>query len=345
MGKAVYADEDRLRQVATLAEEIVRSGEYNSAVLAVANLEGVVWRHVVPGADDLSWDTIFWIASITKPIVATALMQLVERGLVVLGEPVAQHLPEFALHGKESLTVWHLLTKTCGYAEPPDSLFDELIRTRAPLSAHLEIAYDLKPEHEPGTQASDTDLNYVVLAELITRVTGKSHPEYLRDHLFAPLDMRDTSFAPPSERRAPWRALAPDGVTHFISLALPFSGLSSTADDLIALGRAFLNNGKWGAVRILSEAAVRTMTQPVMLKDAYGDVTRPTYAGLGWGLRGPHANVIGSPRAYGHAGASGSWLWIDPEWELVFVLLSNTAHGKPTTPMRLLNAVYGALAR
>ncbi len=345
MSKTVRADEAHLKRVAALAEEIVHSGEYASAVLAVANLDGVVWRHVVPGEDDLGWDTVFWIASINKPIVATALMQLVERGLVVLGEPVAQHLPEFARHGKEALIVWHLLTKTCGYAWPPESLFDELIQTRAPLSAHLEVAYDLKLAHEPGAQASDTDLNYIVLAELIRRVTGKPYSEYLHEQLFTPLGMQETSFAPGPERRAPRHDIGPGELPHFISLALPFAGLFSTADDLVALGRAFLNNGKLGAVRVLSQAAITTMTQPVMLKDARGDVTRPTYAGLGWGLRGPHANVLGSPRAYGHAGASGSWLWIDPEWELVFVLLSNTAHGKPTIPMRLLNAVYGALER
>lgn len=345
MSKTARADEAHLERVAALADEIVHSGEYASAVVAVANRDEVVWRHVVPGADSLGWDTVFWIASITKPIIATAMMQLVERGLVALGEPVAQHLPEFARHGKEALTVWHLLTKTCGYTWPPESLFDVLIEARAPLSAHLEVAYDLKLEHEPGTRVSDTDSNYVVLAELITRVTGKPYPEYLHEQVFTPLGMRETSFKPEPERRAPRRDIEPEELLHFVSLALPFAGLFSTADDLIALGRAFLNNGKLGSVRVLSEAAITTMTQPVMLKNAHGDTTRPTYAGLGWGLRGPHANVIGSSRAYGHAGASGSWLWIDPEWELVFVLLSNTVQGKPTTPMRLLNAVYGALER
>lgn len=75
------------------------------------------------------------------------------------------------------------------------------------------------------------------------------------------------------------------------------------------------------------------------------DKGQPTYAGLGWGVRSPHGNVLGSERAYGHAGASGCWLWIDPEWDLVFALLSNSEGGRPGTPIRMLNAVYGALER
>jgi CubicO group peptidase (beta-lactamase class C family) len=184
----------------------------------------------------------------------------------------------------------------------------------------------------------------------MTHLSGQPYPQFMRQYLFAPLGMVDTAFTPID----PARLVRQFGDEHTAEerayrdlLAFPAFGLYSTADDLIAFGQAMLNMGKRGTVRVLSEGAVATMTRvhtqgiPV-LEDGKPS---PTYQGLGWGMRSPFGNVIGSEHGYGHAGYGGSWLWIDPQWDLVFVLLSNSHGAQPNVPIKALNAVYGALER
>ena len=346
MQSPITLDRNRIENAAVVAEEAVKAGDYRTAVLAVADHDGLLWRHVVPGGDGVAWNSIFPIASITKPMVVTALMQLVERGRAVLSDPVAEYIPEFAQNGKERVTLWHLITHTSGLGEPKDRevLFDR----REPVDSLLSVAYRADLSFEPGTRWAYGFLTFTVLGELITRLSGESYPAYMQEHIFTPLDMEDTSFDALPERLVPMHVFeSAEDFAYFNALATPAAGLYSTADDLVTLGCAFLNNGKWGEARVLSEAAVRTMTrvhtEGIMAIE--NGTPRPTYAGLGWGMRSPHGNVLGSERAYGHAGASGSWVWIDPEWDLVFALMSNSARGKPSTPIRMLNAVYGALER
>ncbi len=341
-------DPSRIENAPAVAEEAVTAGDYATAVLAVANRESVMWRHVVPGNAQIAWDSIFPVASITKPVVVTALMQLVERGRAVLSDPVAEYLPEFAQDGKEGVTLWHLVTHTSGLEEPASKQICELFDRREPVSTFLEIAYRAGLSFKPGTRWSYSGLTFTVLGELITQISGQPYPEFMREHIFAPLAMTDTSFAPQLERLAPVNMFrSHEDFTYFNTLATPAGGLYSTSDDLVRFGRTFLNKGKLEDVRLLSEGTVTTMTrvhtEGIMATES--GKQRPAYAGLGWGMRSPYGNVLGSERAYGHAGASGSWLWIDPEWNLVFALLSNSEGSKPSTPIRMLNAVYGALER
>ncbi len=215
---------------------------------------------------------------------------------------------------------------------------------------YLDHAYEAGLRFEPGTQWSYAQLPYSILGEIMTQLSGQPYPLFMREHLFAPLGMVDTAFTPTDparlvrqfgdERTAEERAYRD-------SLAFPAFGLYSTADDLIAFGQAMLNMGTRGAVRVLSESAVATMTRrhtegiPVLEEGT----PQPTYQGLSWGMRSPFGNVIGSEDGYGHAGYGGSWLWLDPQWDLVFVLLSNSHGAQPNVPIKALNAVYGALER
>jgi CubicO group peptidase (beta-lactamase class C family) len=348
MQGSITLDLSRIENAAKVAEEAVKAEDYQSAVLAVANREGILWRHVVSGDDGVVWESIFPIASITKPMVVTALMQLVERGRAVLSDPVAEYIPEFAQNGKEGVTLWHLVTHTSGLEEPTGEHIHELFDRREPTSTFLDLACKASLSFEPGTRWSYGVLTFTVLGELITRISGQPYPEFMREHTFAPLAMVGTSFVPQLKHLTPVNMFrSHEDFTYFNTLATPAGGLYSTADDLVAFGRAFLNNGKLDEARVLSEAAVRTMTrvhtEGIMAIE--NGKPRPTYTGLGWGMRSPQGNVLGSERAYGHAGASGSWVWIDPEWDLVFALMSNSEGSKPSTPIRMLNAVYGALER
>ena len=119
-----HIDLSHLEYAAQIADEAVKNGPQPCAVIAVADREKTLWTHVSPGADGVGLDSIFLIASITKPIVATAVMQLVEQGKLLLSAPVATYLPEFAANDKGAVTAWHLLTHSSGLEE--DEFWGEL---------------------------------------------------------------------------------------------------------------------------------------------------------------------------------------------------------------------------
>jgi len=118
---SVSIDPTRLQRAVAVAEDAVRSGPYPSAVIAVANAEATILTHAVshPERAPAREDSIFLLASITKPIVATAIMRLVEEGRLLLSDPIVRHIPEFETFGKGSVTAWHLLTHTSGLDESP----------------------------------------------------------------------------------------------------------------------------------------------------------------------------------------------------------------------------------
>src|SRR4051794_22620214 len=124
---------------AAFADEMVGSGAYPTAVLLLADGEGEVWTHVAPGDTGVTVDSIFPVASLTKPVVAVAVMQLVEDGAIGLDDPVAKFIPEFELQGKGAITVRHLLTHTSGLA-PSDKVLERLKAARAPIDAYFAVA-------------------------------------------------------------------------------------------------------------------------------------------------------------------------------------------------------------
>lgn len=352
MEEFVRYDARRLEEAAAAAEETVRAGTYSSAVLAVGDRARIIWSHSVPGDDRTGMDTIFAIASVTKPIVATALMQLVERGRLLLNDPVARFIPEFGQSDKERVTIWHLLTHTSGIDERGEVL-ERLFGERAPSDAYLRAACESGLRFEPGTQYAYCNLAFIVLAELIIRLGDQPYPEYLRRHIFAPLGMIDTDFSPTDPARvAPNRDFAePEVLAYFNSLAVPAGGLWSTAPDLLAFGRALLDGGRQGEQPLLGPAAIETMTRlhTAGLTQMVDGRPRPSYSGLGWGKRGPTGVILGSERSFGHGGSTGAFLWIDPAWDLVFVFLGaawkpdDEDVGRQRDAQRILNIVYGAL--
>jgi CubicO group peptidase (beta-lactamase class C family) len=299
-------------------------------------------------------DGIFLIASITKPIVATAIMQLVEQGKLLLSAPVATYLPEFAANDKGAVTAWHLLTHSSGLEEdefwgelqaigasgrqpPPGFLYDAACRS------HLNF--------EPGTAYRYNSLTFSVLGELITRLSGEPYPEYLQHHIFDPLGMTSTAFWPVDRSRvAPIYDLGPPHIVEgFRALATPGGGLSSTAADLIAFGQTYLRGGtSAGGHKLVSSPTVTLMTQHHTIgARQFGQGNTFNYA-LGWGKPStpPEGDLLASERAFGHNGASGTTLWIDPEYDFVYVFLTNRWDmvDPLDTRARCLNVVYGAVS-
>ena len=341
-----------------LAAAQVAGGEAPFVILAVATADGVVREQAFAGPQRPAarLDSLCAIASITKPIVATAVMQLVEEGRLLLTEPIERLIPEFAAPGKPAINAWHLLSHTSGIEEYDFGAFfarkaawDELLAEvcRAPIRT------------PPGTHYSYASNTFQLLAELIARVAGERHPAYLARKVFVPLAMASTTFNPfafrervvvpmmdaaiPAER-SPIPLAGEDEGRYMAAVALPGGGLWSTADDLVRFGRAFLREGELDGARVLSPAWVRLMTAETTV-DGIGREDDPTashHYALGWGK--PDGRTLpASPNAFGHRGYSGTLLWVDPGFDLVFVYLTG-AWGFPTRPVdAVLGAVYGAL--
>jgi CubicO group peptidase (beta-lactamase class C family) len=341
-----------------LAEQ-VRRGDLPGAVLAVAGPDGPIRTEAYAGPVDATIGTEhrFRIASVTKPIVATAVLQLVEEGRLVLGAPVRTYLADFGpppaapgLPGGEVVSTWHLLTHTSGAADT-----DWTPKDGVPPSADgmLRAVSERPLTFVPGTTyryASDT---FFILAELVRRVGGwPSLGAALRARIFEPLDMTATGFEADVAGRptAPSHVLGrPDAEAAalgrwFQSVSHPGGGLWSSAADLVSFGRAMLHGGILGDTRIIGAPFVELMTreQTAGIFEAGDPPLRPMY-GLGWSKSGLGGRMPGSAAQFGHLGASGSRLWIDPPNGLVIALLANLWGADSRHSDAVVAAIYGAL--
>lgn len=349
-------DPHRLQPAFDLVAGQVRSGLVPSAVLGVANAAGAVRVEAFPGRGRATPDSIYQIASITKSIVATAVMQLVERGLLDLHTPVQQVVPEFAappsgpgLPGAEAVTTWHLLTHTSGVADLDHGY---LARVRPDRAALLDLVCRSRLSFVPGSRFDYNSLSFALLGEVIRRLDGRDYPAYLSDRIFEPLGMADTAFAPTDARRAvrsafpnipaPLQAFASK---YFDSLQLPGGGLWGTAADLLRFGRAMLRGGELDGSRVLGTAFLAEMTRDhaAGLQDP-GPPPTAVHYGLGWGLPGLTGQTSASARAFGHGGATGTRLLIDPDDDLAVVYLANRWGAGDEPSLAAVQAVLSALA-
>ncbi len=325
------------RQLATIGqavEEALATRKMPGCVVLIGRHGKVVFekvyglRQVQPEPVPMTLDTVFDLASLTKPVAtATSVMILAERGKIRLEDPVAQHLPEFAAHGKERITILHLLTHQGGLIadNPLGDYCDGPERAR-------ERLLTLKPVAGPGARFIYSDVGFMVLGELVERVARQRLDQFARENIFEPLGMLETGFllspelrrraAPTEKRDAQWlqgevhdpRAFALGGVAGH-------AGLFSTARDLARYAQMLLGRGAYGGARILQESTVERMTTPYSVPNGL--------RGLGWDMRTGYSSNRGksfSPRAFGHGGFTGTAMWIDPDLDLFIIFLSNRLH-------------------
>ncbi len=341
-----------------MVAEAVDAGDPPAAVLAVAGVDGPI-RARGFGRDG-SGDRIgvahrFRVASVTKPIVATAVMQLVEAGRVTLSDPIRRVVPEFApppvaegRPGAEAVTVWHLLTHTSGAID-----LDWVAQGQAPPSAEALIASAcMRPlTFAPGTAYTYASDTFYLLGLLLQRVGG--HPTVgaaLRARILEPLGMTATGFEMEVEGHpnAPVSIVGGDDIdverfSRWISaVEHPGGGLWSTAHDLVAFGRASM--GSPAVPRILGGPFLELMRreQTAGVLESGDPPRRPTY-GLGWGKSTLNGRMPGPPEAVDHAGATGSRLWVDPVNGLVIALLVGRWGADRALADAAIAAVYGAL--
>ena len=313
-------------------QQAIADHEIPGAVLVVGHAGKVVHRQAFgmralePRPEPMTPDTIFDLASLTKPFTATCVMRLVERGQVRLDDPVARYLPEFARNGKQEITVRQLLTHFSGL--PAD------LDLKSSWSGHaqaLQLADDTAPVIPPGSRFLYSDINYIVLGELVERVSGMSLDRYASEHIFLPLKMETTRFKPPADWRpriAPTardehgnllRGVVDDPSARRMGGVAGHAGLFSTADDLARFAQALLDRDG----NLLSPVSILKMTTPQQ------PVNSTVLRGLGWDIDSPFSTNRGEllpVGSFGHTGFTGTSLWIDPVTQTYIILLSNAVH-------------------
>lgn len=282
-------------------------------------------RQVVPDHQAMTVDTLFDLASLTKPVAtATSLFVLVDRGLVTLDDALVKFVPECDKGGKAAITLRHLLLHTAGL--PAGIPKDDFAHGRDEAVRRI-CAVPLRGT--PGQVSRYSDLSFLLLEEVIRRVTSQDLSAFARAAVFAPLEMTDTGFlpAPDLQRRAAWTELVMGawrvGVVHdprayLLGGVAGHAGLFSTAKDLALYARAILGGGEVDGRRVLSAESVRQMTTPYDVPDG---IRTP-----GWGIDSQWKGGGLSPRAFGHFGWTGTALWIDPEKDLFVLILTNRVH-------------------
>ncbi len=282
-----------------------------------------------PGSPPIGADTLFAVASVTKPFTATAVMQLVEQGVISLDQPVSELLPEFAGAGKERITLRHFLTHTSGLPEYADDN-EEIRRRHLGLDAFVRSYCRGQPTFAPGARWSYSNFGFGLAGEIVARYGGSGYHEHVASRILKPLGMRDSWLPPPESvwgRIAEvWLPTEPHtdyeryNSPYFRRLGIPWGGLYSTPEDLAVFAQTFLDGGAHGGRRILSPASVHEM-----IRNQAGEGASPVSWGLGWDVKGsktPHCSGDRTSAAtFGHTGSSGSMLWADPTLGLVCVMI------------------------
>jgi CubicO group peptidase (beta-lactamase class C family) len=328
-----------------LVADGIRAGDFPGAVVVVASSRRILYRKAYGArsleprvANDLS--TIYEFASLTKPAVtATAVMMLVERGVLRSSDRVARWIPEFAANGKHNVTIAQLLTHSAGM--PPVFKESDYGADRATILRH---AYEAPLRFAPGSGNEYSNLAFIVLAEVIARASGTPYERFAHRAIFAPLGMRDASFdvtidAAHRARLAPQLRGESEELLRKRFGTVPgvngHAGLLATADDVAKLAVAYLRaaRGLPAPGFALSPQTVRAMTVPRYVGE--GDVR-----GLGWDLDSVFSRNRGEvlPRGgFGHTGSSGTSVWIDPATDLAIVFASNAHYpddkGPGTVPL------------
>jgi len=328
-----------------LVEEAIRENRLPGAVILIGRHQQVLYRKafgfraVVPALEPMTVDTAFDLASLTKVVATTpSIMKLIEAGRISLEDPVARYIPNFERHGKSNITVRHLLTHMSGLRPG----LNPALQWKGYRAAIEQIVDDV-PVTAPGERIVYSDLNFILLGEIVRRVSGMSLDRFAHDHFYQPLGMRDTMFKPPAfmqSRIAPTERCSngfqpcggPDGTMLRGKVHDPaarrmggvagHAGLFSTADDLAIFCRMMLGAGALGQIRVLTPTTIDTMLSPsTPLNDGY-------IRALGWSLDTTcnDCEEKHSALPFDHSGFTGTKLWLDPASGLYVIFLSSRLH-------------------
>lgn len=341
--------------------------------------EACGYRSLEPEKVPMTVDTIFDMASITKPVATTsAFLRLLEMGEVLLEDPVSKYLPEFDAPMKDCIALFHLLTHTSGLPASVAIYLHGSTREDA-----VRSLFSLHLIHRPGERVLYSCMGFIILGLIIEKVTGSDLGTFVRQEVFEPLGMTETGFftveechdrsrIAPTEKRGggsngagilEWmkrsgkfldrhssNGIACGAVHDENALAMGGisgnAGLFSTAADIGRFALMYRNSGAMEGKMIFSPSTISLATHNHTM--GLGE-----NRGIGWQLKTPGASSsfgnLMSAQAYGHTGFTGTGLWIDPVLDLIVILLTNRVHPSRTNERlmelrpRFVNAVVAAI--
>jgi uncharacterized protein YbbC (DUF1343 family)/CubicO group peptidase (beta-lactamase class C family) len=336
------------------ARNAIAAGDLPGAVILAGQGDRVFYRKafgrraVQPRGEPMTVDTVFDIASLTKVVAtAPAILALWEDGRIDLDAPLGRYLPEFAAPRYAEVTVRRVLTHSAGFADLPAP---GAVGPGFPGSARTLATQELWAP--PGAAFRYSDVGFILLAEVVRRVSGRPLDRFTHRRFYHPLGMTSTRFSPPSSwtgRIAPTevtggrmlRGTVHDGNARRLGGVAGHAGLFSTADDLAVFCRMLLAEGSLGGHRYLKPATVRAMFAPAPAGD--------TIRGLGWDMSSPYSRVLGSffpMGSAGHTGFTGTSIWMDPPSRTFAIVLTNRVHpdgkGSVVSLRRRVSSAIGA---
>ncbi|MBI1325240.1 DUF1343 domain-containing protein [bacterium] len=338
---AARLSSEKLATIDTIVAEEIAAGRVPGAVVVVGRGDSVAFakaygdRAKTPAVEPMTLDTIFDMASLTKPVAtATSIMILVEEGKIRLSDPVRKFLLDWDNHGKGGITIDQLLRHRSGlipdnpigdYADGPETAWKKL--------AEQDLV------GSPGEYFRYSDVGFIALGRIVEKVSGMPLDEFARKRIFEPLGMTDTGYAPkeaplPADklaRTAPTekvggemaRGRVHDPRARALGGTAGHAGLFSSVSDITAYAQALLKGGVGSnGARVLAPLTVRLMIDAA-------DSPAGQRRGLGWDVRTGYSHPRGAfmgPKSFGHTGFTGTSLWIDPETGLFVVILASRLH-------------------
>jgi len=314
---------DRLQRLENMCFEWVSEGS-TPALSVLAARYGTTFLHRTwgkltpdPNSPPVRADSLFGLASCSKPVTATAVMMLLEEGSLGLHQPIQRYIPEFEGPENGKITIRHLLTHTSGL----------------PVSTESETIKAAKHglDFQPGSKMVYSSVGYDLLGDLVERISGQSFDNFTKNRIFEPLGMHNTTFIHLGLDRERCVQARP-GTTYnwpeeFEGNISASSTLWSTAFDMGVFLQTFLNKGRYGDFQLLSQPTVAAMTRNQVLgipREIVDGVTNQPQ-GLGWflldGIQFPNSPSLISKTSYGHSGSSGAFIWVDPDYDLIGVFL------------------------
>jgi uncharacterized protein YbbC (DUF1343 family)/CubicO group peptidase (beta-lactamase class C family) len=344
--------QERLAPVDAIVKNAISQGHTPGAVVIVGHGGKVIYRKAFgnrslePTVEPMTVDTVFDMASLTKVLATTgSVMRMVQLGQIKLNDPVARYIPEFGQNGKHEVTIRELLTHYSGLRPDLDLKPEWMGQAEAFRLANAE-----RLNYPPGSTFVYSDINFIVLGELVQRLSGLTLNRYAETFIFNPLGMTNTRFLPPQSwfpRIAPTekdersglmlRGLVHDPTARQMGGVAGHAGVFSTADDTAKFAQALLNGG----APVWSRLIVEKMTTPQQPPNL--TVVR----GLGWDIDSPFSSNRGDllpVGSFGHTGFTGTSLWIDPTTDTYIVVLTNAVHVKHGNVITLRSEVATAVA-
>lgn len=328
----------RLRAVAIVVNEEIAKGSFPGAVVCIGRANKIHYLKafgsevIEPFKEAAETNTIFDIASLTKPVAtAAAVMILLDAGKVSLDDKVAAYLPAFACNGKEDAQIKHLLAHTSGLAAYTNAdTLKEQFESPCPDKV-IEKICSLPAANPPGQEYRYSCLGYITLAKIVEIISGKTIDTFAKENIFEPLGMIDTTYNPADNLKDriaatqivdadenPLRGTVHDPLARLMAGVSGNAGVFSTGRDLSVFCRMLLAGGTHEGKTILSPKAIGFLTQPQSHGRAYGfDVS----SGDSW-IKGDFA----SDQAFCHSGYTGTSIVCDPATKVFLVILTNRAH-------------------